>query len=133
VAVSRLLLDTSAYSAHLRGHPEVKVLLQQASEVLLCAISLGELRAGFRKGSKVRENEALLQRFLASPRVRIVPIDEESSQRYAVVHDHLRRQGTPVASNDLWIAACALQHGCRLLTLDRDFEKIPGLALEVAG
>jgi tRNA(fMet)-specific endonuclease VapC len=130
VAVSRVLVDTSAYSAHLRGQPEVKATLQRAAELCVSAISLGELRAGFRKGTKVRQNEGLLQRFLASPRVRVVPVDEETADRYAVIHDQLRRAGTPVGSNDLWIAASALQHGLRLLTLDADFQRIPGLVVD---
>jgi tRNA(fMet)-specific endonuclease VapC len=52
-------------------------------------------------------------------------IDEETSQRHAYIHDYLRRKGTPVSPNDLWIAASAWQHGLVVLTLDGDFSKIP--------
>jgi predicted nucleic acid-binding protein len=52
-------------------------------------------------------------------------IDEETSHRYAAIHDYLRRQGTPVSANDIWIAASAAQHGLRVVTIDGDFDRIP--------
>jgi len=123
--MSRVLVDTSAYAAYLRDHPEVKTAIQRASEVGLSAISIGELRAGFLKGSRPRRNEEILRRFLASPRARALAVDEETADRYAAIHNYLRKQGKPAPSNDLWIAATASQHGLRLLTLDGHFLQIP--------
>lgn len=123
--MSRILLDTSAYAAFLRDHPRVKAAVREAAEVFLSPIVLGELRAGFLKGSRPAENEKRLAEFLASPRCHVPAIDEETSHRYAVIHDYLRRQGTPVSPNDLWIAASAAQHGLRVVTLDGDFDRIP--------
>lgn len=123
--MSSILLDTSAYAAFLRDHPGVKTAVREAAEVFLSPIVLGELRAGFLRGSKPAENERRLADFLASPRCRVPAIDEETSHRYAAIHAHLRRQGTPVSPNDLWIAASAAQHGLRVVTLDGDFDRIP--------
>jgi predicted nucleic acid-binding protein len=91
---------------------------------------LGELRAGFLKGNKARQNEETLQRFVATPRCGVLSIDDECAERYALIHDYLRRQGTPVSPNDLWIAASATQHGLRIATLDGDFERIPHVVVD---
>ncbi len=128
--MSRVLLDTSAYGAHLRDHPQVKEAIRRASEVCISVVSLGELRAGFLKGSQPRRNEGLLRRFLASPRVRVLSVDEETTDRYAMIHDYLRRQGSPVPTNDVWIAATALQYGLRLIALDAHFQRMPQVIVD---
>jgi tRNA(fMet)-specific endonuclease VapC len=123
--MSRLLLDTSAYAAFFRDHPGVKAEVQEASELFLSPIVLGELRSGFLKGARREENEKELREFLASPRCSVPVIDDETSHRYAAIHDYLRRKGTPVSPNELWIAASAAQHGLTVVTLDGDFDLIP--------
>jgi tRNA(fMet)-specific endonuclease VapC len=130
VEVIRILIDTSAYSAHLRGHPGIAGALRLADEVHLSVVVLGELRAGFLTGSRPRQNEALLAEFLSRPRVRIDVLDEETSRRYAEIYAYLRRRGTPVSPNDLWIAAGAAQHGLRVLTTDPDFRSVPQVAVD---
>jgi tRNA(fMet)-specific endonuclease VapC len=125
VEVTRVQLDTSAYTAFFRGHAETVSAVREASELFLSPIVLGELRSGFLKGNRSSENERLLQELLTSPRCGVLAIDEETSHRYAAIHDYLRRQGTPVSPNDLWIAASAAQHGLTILTLDGDFERVP--------
>ena len=121
----RILVDTSAYAAFFRDHEGVKTAVRDASEVFLNPIVLGELGSGFLKGSRAAENQKQLEMFLASPRCAVLLIDDETAHRYAVIHDYLRRHGTPVAPNDLWIAASAAQHGLELVTLDADFDQIP--------
>jgi tRNA(fMet)-specific endonuclease VapC len=123
--MSRLLLDTSAYAAFFRNHAGVKAEVQEASELFLSPIVLGELRSGFLKGGRRDENEKELQDFLASPRCDVPVIDDDTAHRYAAIHDYLRRHGTPVSPNDLWIAASAAQHGLTVVTLNGDFDKIP--------
>lgn len=118
-------MDTSAYAAFFRDHPGVKAAVQEASEVFLSPIVLGELRSGFLKGGRQAANERQLQEFLASPRCNVALIDDDTAHRYAAIHDYLRRQGTPVSPNDLWIAASAAQRGLGVITLDGDFDRIP--------
>lgn len=128
--MSRILVDTSAYSEHLRDHHEVKAAIQRASAIGLSVVSIGELRAGFLKGERTRRNEEFLRSFLASPRARAIPVDEETASRYAAIRDYLRRQGVPVPVNDMWIAATAAQYGLRLLTLDAHFLQIPQVIVD---
>lgn len=122
---NRLILDTSAYSAFLKGNPRVKESLQQADEVFLNPIILGELLAGFRIGKSEKKNRNILKQFFLSPRINIIDIDEETSERYAVIVEHLRTKGTPAPTNDLWIAASAMQYGLKVLTTDKHYNNIP--------
>lgn len=122
--MSRILLDTSAYSAFKRGHPEVVASVRRAREILLPITVLGELLAGFEAGTRKQANEEELYRFLQSPRVGIVPLLEATARRYAVIYGDLRRAGRPVPTNDMWIAASAMEHGAELLTTDDDFTAI---------
>jgi len=124
-----LMLDTSAYSAFMRGHPEVKLALQRAEGIYLNPVILGELLAGFIRGKRRRKNESELRTFLASPRVDVLHMDEDTADRYAVILDSLWRAGTPIPTNDLWIAASAMQHGLRILTTDAHYQKVPQLIL----
>jgi predicted nucleic acid-binding protein len=126
-----ILLDTSGYSALRRSHAGVESTLSETDTIFMNPIILGELLAGFRKGTREPQNEKLLKTFLEQEDVRILPMDEETAERYAVIYDYLRRSGTPVSPNDLWIAATAMQHGIRLLTTDTDFQKIPQILVDL--
>lgn len=122
--MKRLCLDTSAYSLWQRGHPEAGRLLDRCPEVGVPAIVIGELRAGFRQGSREQKNEEELRRFFANPCVRVLDVDEEAATQYAQIVFDLSRAGTPVPTNDIWIAAVALREGMTLLTFDDHFSRI---------
>ena len=129
----RILLDTSAYSVFKRGHPTALDVLQRATLVALTPIVLGELHAGFRGGTERHraKNVRELDLFLTSSRVRVLPIDGETADTYAVIHQSLRLAGTPIPTNDLWIAASAMQHGLTVLTADGHFRNVVQIRAEV--
>lgn len=116
--MTRVLLDTSAYSAFMRGHTEVKGALQRADEIYVNPIVLGEVHAGFARGGRSRKNEAELRAFLSASRVATIDVNEETAVRYAHILTSLWRAGSPIPTNDIWIGASAMQHGLRLLTTD---------------
>ena len=127
----RLLLDTSAYSEMRRGHPEVVGLVRRASRILLSPIVLGELLFGFRLGRRYEQNVEELEAFLESPFVEVVPTTAVTADRFARVAASLRRKGRPLPTNDIWIAAQALETGADLVTFDRHFEDVEGVVARV--
>lgn len=127
--MSGLILDTNAYVAFKRGTEEAVEMLRLASEIVVPAVVLGELLAGFAAGSREAENRRELAQFLDSPRVRVAAVDSTTGSWYARVFAALRRAGRPIPANDLWIAATALQNALPLFTYDRHFESVDGLAV----
>jgi tRNA(fMet)-specific endonuclease VapC len=97
--------------------------------VFLPIFVLGELRAGFAAGSQAGRNAAVLGQFLANRRVELLLPDAETTEHYARLFAHLRGQGTPIPTNDLWIAALAVQHGLTLCTSDAHFRHLPQLSV----
>lgn len=125
----RIVLDTNRYVDFCRGLPEVISIIQQAQKIYIPYIVLGELRAGFLSGKKSLQNERLLVRFLNSPRVAILFADENTTHHYARLFTQLRKQGTPLPTNDIWLAALVLQHDLQLFTRDKHFEHLSQLGL----
>lgn len=122
--MSSFCLDTSAYSNFRRGNEEVATLLDQAESVGVSTVVLGELRTGFLLGGRQRHNETELAAFLDNPVVEVLPVDSETSRHYAEIVAELRKAGTPVPTNDIWIAATAARSGVTVLTCDDHFERI---------
>jgi tRNA(fMet)-specific endonuclease VapC len=120
-------IDTNAYVAFKRGDESVLEVLRHAAEILVSTTVLGELLAGFAAGSREARNRLELAQFVTTPRVRVVPATEATADNYALVYAALRRKGRPVPTNDLWIAASALEHGAALLSFDGHFSEIDGL------
>jgi predicted nucleic acid-binding protein len=123
-----LLLDTNVYSAIGRGHPKVVELVRGAEALLISAVAVGELLGGFRRGSRCNENLADLRRFLDQPRTRLVPVAWTTADRYGRIYTALREKGTPIPTNDMWIAAHALETGADLVSFDPHFRHVDGLA-----
>ena len=115
----------------MRGDVEAVNALREADEIFLNPIVLGEMLGGFLGGSRRDKNRSELTRFLESPRVSLIDIDEETAERYAVIFTSLRAAGTPVPTNDLWIAASAMQYGLRVLTRDEHFQRIPQIVTDM--
>ena len=121
-------MDTSAYVGFKRSVDEVVEIIVSAESILFSPIVLGELMFGFRNGNRLKKNMDDLNNFLQHEVVNIVQIGKITSDRYSRIAFHLKRQGTPIPSNDIWIAAQAMEHGVELITSDRHFENIASLA-----
>jgi len=128
----RLLIDTNRYSDMDEGDPEVVKRFESASELWLPLIVLGELFAGFGLGDRNNLNEKQLHDFMERLSVGLLFPDETTARHYGEVFRILRGQGTPIPTNDMWIAAQALQHGLTLDTRDQHFQHVPGLKLVAA-
>ena len=122
--MTRLCLDTSAYSNFRRGEPQVVEHVDRAEWVGIPSIVIGELRAGFLIGSRTDENIGELEEFLSHSAVEIVPVDEYVAQIYGEIFADLRARGRPLPTNDIWIAASAARAGATLLTFDVHFREI---------
>lgn len=123
----KLALDTNAYKLVMEGDVEAVELARTADRLLLPVPVIAELRFGFLNGTRGRQNEAHLARFLDRPRVAVLACDEETAAGYAELKLQLKKQGTPIPINDVWIAALVLQHRATLFTKDSDFEHLPQL------
>lgn len=127
MAVNGVLLDANAYIAFKVGQTAAVDIIQRASRLALNSAVLGELLAGFAIGSREAKNRAELRQFLGSERVLMLPVDEGTAAYYAAVYRSLRHKGRPIPTNDMWIAASALQHGCALFSYDGHFRHVEGL------
>lgn len=123
-----VLLDTNAYTALLKGDVGVARLVRQSESVLLSAIVAGELLFGFRNGSRFEANRRQLEEFLANPYVSLLPVGLVTADRFGRIAAALRRKGTPLPTNDIWIAAHAMESGADLLSFDRHFGQVDGLS-----
>ena len=130
--MSAVVIDTNVYSKFRRGEAAAMRGLRAAHEIHLPLIVLAELLAGFAAGSRAAGNREELARFMASPRVLLLKPDEKTADQYAIISAALRKQGTPIPTNDLWIAALARQHRMPLFSFDGHFGAVPGLALHEA-
>lgn len=123
--MNRVCLDTSAYSHFKRNDARVVALVAGARDVFLPAIVLGELRTGFLLGQHAQRNETELQAFLSNPVVRVLEVDADAASLYAELMIQLKRAGTPLPTNDVWIAALAVREGATIITYDQHFNDMP--------
>ena len=127
--MKKVLLDTNAYISYLSGDELILNELAKADTVFLSVFVLGELYAGFRGGNKYQENKAILEKFLQKPTVEILNATETTSDIFGQLKNNLKKAGTPLPINDVWIAVHALETGSVLVSYDKHFSKCPGLRL----
>ena len=125
--MKKILLDTNAYARLLAGDEHVLDVVASAEVVFMSIFVLGELYAGFAGGTKERGNKETLDSFLLKPTVKILNATSETAKVFGMVKQDLKKAGTPLPINDVWIAAHALETGSALITYDTHFRKIPGL------
>jgi len=123
----KLALDTNAYRALGDGDRRLAEEVRAAEIVGLPMVVLGELWFGFMNGTKLRQNVATLERFLATPRVRVLEPDQQTTRVFGEIATLLRRAGVAIQQNDIWIAALCKQHGFALATRDQGFQHVLGL------
>lgn len=121
----KLVLDTNRYTDLANGVPEAVDTVARAGRIYMTFVTIAELRGGFAMGTRGRVNELFLRQFLDHPDVTCLYPDEQTTREYAMIYQQLRRQGTPIPTNDMWIAALVLQHGLMLYARDRHFDELP--------
>ena len=123
----KLLLDTNAYVALRNGKPEVVTLVREAESIVLSAVVVGELLFGFRHGNRFRANASSLEEFIDQPQVSLKDVTYSPANQFGVISSTLRKRGTPIPTNDIWIASHVLETGSELLTYDKHFDRIDNL------
>ena len=127
----KIMLDTSAYVGFKRNITEVIEVIANSEIILFSPVVLGELMFGFRSGTKFKKNMHDLNEFINHDVVELMPMGKITADRYSRIATQLRQQGTPIPTNDIWIAAQSIEHGAELITSDQHFEKISGLVYTI--
>lgn len=127
--MKNIIVDTNYYVAFKKGNESAVLTMQRTDYIAVNTIVIGELLAGFRCGDRERRNREDLEVFLDSPRVDFMLVDDTTAEFYAQVFAELKQRGRPIPTNDLWLAASAMQHGLALATYDEHFNSISGLLL----
>ena len=125
--MKKVMIDTNIYSLAMKGDHGVVDLLRKIDQIGISTISIGELFSGFKAGNREEINREELEIFLDSPRVVVHGIEVETADVYAVILNQLKCAGSPIPTNDIWIAASAIQHGYRLISKDKHFRFVQGL------
>ena len=125
----KIALDTNAYSVIIRDDMRVVNAISDANEVFIPIFVSAELLYGFKKGIKAKENLDGFNRFLQLPKVSVLHTTWETAELFADIKLELQTKGRPIPTNDIWIAALAIESGSVLVTFDKHFQYIPGLRL----
>ena len=120
-----MILDTNGLSALAEGEPGLEPLLRRAAQVAIPVIVLGEYRYGISQSRNHVQYEQWLAEYL--PSFRILDVDERTTISYSAVRRELKKAGTPIPSNDVWIVALCRQHSLPVLSRDRHFDAVSGI------
>ena len=123
----RILLDSNAYTLMTRGNQAVLQIVSEAEEVLMSAIVMGELMHGFFYGARLEHNMGILRSFVDNSRVTTIDVTPVTADRYGRIAAALWAKGRPIPTNDMWIAAHAMETGAELISADHHFEQVDGL------
>jgi predicted nucleic acid-binding protein len=125
--IAAVAIDTNAYSGFRRGNPELVELFSRVPRLIVPLVVIAELLAGFAGGKRAQRNRADLAMFTSSPRVSLALPDRQTAETYAAVYQQLRRDGRPIPTNDIWVAAAAIQASVPLVTLDAHYRFVANL------
>ena len=125
---NKILLDTNAFKRMFESkHQPLSKLIANAEIVYISTIVLAELLAGYRLGSKEKENRNTLRLFIKTFSTYLLPVSQKTAELYAHVFEDLSKKGKPIPTNDLWIAAQTLEVNTTLVTYDKHFLNIKGI------
>ena len=124
-----IVIDTNRYRDFVDGVPETVSVFRTSPRILIPFVVVAELRAGFAVGSQGVRNERVFEQFLHRPRVEVLLPSMETTRHYANLYRQLRSAGTPIPTNDLWIAALVVQHDVMLYSRDSHFDALPQLPM----
>ncbi len=125
----KVCIDTNIYAAFKKKNTDVVEAFRSFDLIGIDSAVLAELYAGFDMGRKSKQNREELTDFLNSQRVILYSHDIETAEFFSHIFRQLRSKGTPIPTNDIWIAASSMQHGLALYTFDRHFSSIDGILL----
>jgi tRNA(fMet)-specific endonuclease VapC len=120
-----VILDTNGLSAVADGDASLIPILRRATEIAVPVIVLGEYRYGVRQSRECQRYEQWLMDSL--PNYRILDVDQETTTYYATLRTELKKAGTPIPANDVWVAALCRQYRLPILSRDRHFDIVAGL------
>lgn len=126
-----LIVDTNALIDLFNGDRMVAERLARAGRVWVPSVVCGEVDAGTqgdtRREMRVRE---AFEKFLSLPRVEVLSVTRPTGRHYATVFNFCRANGRPIPTNDLWIAAAAMETGAVVLTGDAHLRRLPLIRTE---
>ena len=121
-----VILDSNAIIALLDGNKAVARMLENVQQVLVPAIVCGEIDAGAQGDTKrERATREAFTSFLEMEQVAVLPVIRKTGEFYARIFSFLKSVGTPIPTNDIWIAAGVLETGGLLITADRHLLALP--------
>jgi len=125
--MNKILLDTNSYSLFIKGERFLIKEVEKADKILISSVSVGELYAGFHRGTQFKMNEDILLSFLQNKYVETFAVTEYTAHIYGKIVSTLYKAGKPIPTNDIWIAAQVIESGSILVSYDKHFLEIPGL------
>jgi tRNA(fMet)-specific endonuclease VapC len=120
-----VILDTNALSAISEAEPGVVAMIANATLVAIPVIVLGEYRFGIAQSRHRLAYERWLSKTLTY--CEVLPVGDDTAERYAEIRLELKHAGTPIPSNDVWIAALCRQHSLPVVSQDRHFDFVKGI------
>ena len=120
----KAVLDTNAYCLCDVGNEAGLSVLEEASSFFLPSIVYGELYYGFRHGQHFEKNMKHLEKFLSQFRVEVINVTTDVARKFGDIYASLRKKGRPIPTNDIWIAACCMEVGGTLITVDDHFREV---------
>ena len=123
----RILIDSNRFIDFCAGKMEVVDAFEQAALVVVPFIVLAEIRVGAQSIKRGDAQVRILGELLQQPGVRVVHSSDSTTHHYAALYARLRKAGTPIPTNDLWIAALAIEHSLVLYSRDAHFDLMPSI------